>query len=123
MVLFVLSSVLAPLGLYETIVPSESELVEFEYVRDPGPWDRVTISRSNSKFTRFCEVGLAINCPGQFQGVIMNQTSSGTFRSVETDENSTINLTISLNFTVMFTGAISDIENTISDMFDIQYRR
>lgn len=120
--LLVLSSVLAPLGLYETIEPGESELVEFEYVKDLGPWGRATMPRPNAKFSRHCEMGLAINCPGQYQGVFMNETSPGHFESVETDETSTINLTIPENFTAMFTSATSDRGNTVSGLFDIQYR-
>jgi len=75
--LLTLSSVLAPLGLYDEIVPGDSKLVEFEYIKDPGPWGRVTMPRPNSKFTRHCELGLIINCPGQYQGVYMNETAPG----------------------------------------------
>jgi hypothetical protein len=121
--LLVLSSVLAPLGLHETIVPDGSKLVEFEYVRDPGPWGKVTMPRPDSKFSRHCEVSGTITCPGQYQGVYMNQTSPGSFESVATDETSTINTTIPVNFTAMFTSATSGRGNTVSGLFDIQYRR
>jgi len=121
--LLVVASVLAPLGLYDDIVPGDTKPVEFQYVKDVGPWGRVTMPRPDAKFTRYCEVGLTINCPGQYQGVYMNETEPGHWESVETDENSTINLTIPINFTTMFTSATSDRGNTISGLFDIQYRR
>ncbi|EXJ60920.1 hypothetical protein A1O7_05073 [Cladophialophora yegresii CBS 114405] len=121
--LLVLASVITPLGLYDEIVPGESKLVEFQYVKDPGPWGRVTMPRPNSQFTRQCEVGTVINCPGQYQGVYMAETEPGVWRSIETDENSTINITIPENFTTMFTSATSDQGNTVSGLFDIQYRR
>jgi hypothetical protein len=121
--LLILASVLAPLGLSEQIVPSDAQLVEFQYVKDPTPWGRVTMPRPNMKFTRYCEVGRAINCPGQYQGVYMNETEPGRFISVETDETSTINTTIPRNYTTMFRSATSDQGNTLSGMFDIQFRR
>jgi len=122
-IILVVSSVLTPLGLYEEIVPGESKLVEFEYGKDPGQWGRVTMLRPNLKFTRHCESGRHLNCPGQFQGVIMNETSPGHFESVELYEGATINLTIPVNYTAMFTSATSNKGNTVSGLFDIQYRR
>ncbi|KEF62700.1 uncharacterized protein A1O9_00673 [Exophiala aquamarina CBS 119918] len=121
--LLIVASVLAPLGLYDDIVPGESRLVEFQYVKDPGPWGRVTMPRPDVKFNRYCESGLVINCPGQYQGVYMNETEPGHWESVETDDTSTINTTIPANFTTMFTSATSERGNTISGLFDIQYRR
>lgn len=121
--LLIVASVLAPLGLHDDIVPGESKLLEFQYIKDPGPWGRVTMPRPDTKFSRYCEVGLVINCPGQYQGVYMNETEPGRWESVETDETSTVNLTIPANFTTMFTSATSDRGNTISGLFDIQYRR
>lgn len=120
--LLVFSGVLAPIGLYDVIEPGRSKLVEFEYVKDSGPWGRVTMPRPNAKFSRHCEVGTKINCPGQYQGVFMNETSPGRFQSHETDETSTINLTIPANYTAMFASATSDRGNTVSGLFDIQYR-
>jgi hypothetical protein len=122
-VILVAASVLTPLGLYEEIVPGQSKLVEFEYAKDLGPWGRVTMPRPNLKFNRHCESGRHINCPGQFQGVIFNETSPGTLKSVELYEGATINLTIPENYTAMFTSATSDKGNTVSGLFDIQYRR
>lgn len=120
--LLILASVLAPLGLSERIVPGDLELVEFAYARDPSPWGNVTMPRPNFKFSRQCEVGLAINCPGQYQGVYMNESEVGSWESVKTDESSTVNTTIPRNYTAMFRSATSDKGNTISGMFDIQYR-
>ncbi|WEW58640.1 hypothetical protein PRK78_004108 [Emydomyces testavorans] len=121
--ILVLSGVLTPLGLHETVVPGDPESVQFEYVKDPSQWGKVTLPRPNSKFTRLCESGRTINCPGQFQGVIFNETSPGRFESVETYPSATINLTIPRNFTAMFSSATADRGNTLSGLFDIQYRR
>lgn len=121
--LLVVVGIVTPLGLRDEIVLGESELIEFQYVHDPGPFGSVTMARPHADFTRYCEVGLQINCPGQYQGVYMNETAPGVYSSVETDENSTINTTIPANFTTMFTSATSDQGNTISGLFDIQFRR
>ncbi|KIW12673.1 hypothetical protein PV08_09951 [Exophiala spinifera] len=53
----------------------------------------------------------------------MEEIAPGTYQSQETDENSTINVTIPANFTKMFTSATSGLGDTRSGMFDIQYRR
>jgi hypothetical protein len=120
--LLVIASVLAPLGLYEVVIATEPQTVEFTYVRDQSPWGRTTMSRPNMAFSRICETGLTINCPGQYQGIFMNETRKGSFESVETDENSTINSTVPANFTNMFYSATEGPGNTLSGLFDIQYR-
>ena len=122
-ILLVVASILAPLGLRDEVVPRETKLMQFEYVPDLSPWGRVTMPRPDSKFTRNCELGLIINCPGQYQGVYMNETEPGHWESVETDADSTVNLTIPENYTAMFTSPTSDLGNTVSGLFDIQYRR
>lgn len=53
----------------------------------------------------------------------MQETQPGHYESQNTDETSTINVTIPSNFTEMFTSATSDKGNTVSGLFDIQYRR
>jgi hypothetical protein len=53
----------------------------------------------------------------------MNETSPGIWQSVETNADSTINLTIPENYTTMLSSATSDLGNTVSGLFDIQYRR
>ncbi|KIW17682.1 hypothetical protein PV08_04877 [Exophiala spinifera] len=121
--LLVVAGVVTPLGLHDEIVLGESELIEFQYIRDPGPFGSVTMARPYAEFTRYCEFGRHINCPGQYQSVYVNETEPGVYSSVETDENSTINTTIPANFTTMFTSATSDQGNTISGLFDIQFRR
>ncbi|RYP67549.1 hypothetical protein DL769_005727 [Monosporascus sp. CRB-8-3] len=121
--LLVPSSVLAPLGLSEEIVPTGSRRVEFAYAQDTSSWGRVTMPRPELAFGRLCETGLNINCPGQYQGVYMNETSEGVFESTLTDDDSTINSTIPLNYTNMFYSATSNPGNTVSGLFDIQYRR
>ncbi|RYP57325.1 hypothetical protein DL770_010696 [Monosporascus sp. CRB-9-2] len=121
--LLVPSSVLAPLGLSEEIVPTGSRRVEFAYAQDTSSWGRVTMPRPELAFGRLCETGLNINCPGQYQGVYMNETSEGVWESVSTDDDSTINSSIPLNYTNMFYSATSNQGNTVSGLFDIQYRR
>lgn len=121
--MLILAGVFTPLGLHEELVTGASRSVEFQYVPDSGPWGRVTMERPNAAFSRVCDLGLIINCPGQYQGVYMKETKPGHFESVETDENSIVNTTIPANFTTMFTSATSDRGNTISGLFDIQYRR
>ena len=121
--LLILAGVLTPIGLREEIVPRHSQAVPFQYVRDESPWGRVTMPRPNAPFSRYCEWGAVLNCPGQYQGVYMNETEPGTFSSVSTDENSTINTTMPANFTEMFESAASSMGDTRAGLFDIQYRR
>lgn len=121
--LLVAASVLAPLGLSDEISPGQSERVEFAYAQDASTWGRLTMPRPEMAFGRLCETGLNINCPGQYQGVYMNETEDGVWESTETDGDSTINSTIPLNYTNMFYSATSDPGNTVSGLFDIQFRR
>ncbi|RYP73177.1 hypothetical protein DL771_003813 [Monosporascus sp. 5C6A] len=121
--LLVLSSVLAPLGLSEEIVPTGSRRVEFAYAQDTSAWGRVTMPRPELAFGRLCQTGRNINCPGQYQGVYMNETLEGVWESVSTDDDSTLNSTIPPNYTNMFYSATSNPGNTVSGLFDIQYRR
>jgi hypothetical protein len=53
----------------------------------------------------------------------MNETEPGHWQSVETNVDSTINLTIPENYTAMFSSVTSDLGSTVSGLFDIQYRR
>lgn len=53
----------------------------------------------------------------------MKEISRGVFQSQKLYEGATINLTIPVNYTAMFSSATSDKGNTVSGMFDIQYRR
>jgi hypothetical protein len=121
--LLVLAGVLTPLGLREEIISGASRPATFQYVQDTSPWGRATMPRPHAPFNRRCEMGLTINCPGQYQGVFMNETEPGRFQSQSTDDNSTISVIIPHNFTEMFTSATSQLGNTISGLFDIQYRR
>lgn len=61
--LLVVASVVAPLGLYEEIRPSNDLVsVPFRYVKDPGPFGVVTMPRPDTAFGRVCDYGRAINC-------------------------------------------------------------
>ncbi|KAF3004334.1 hypothetical protein E8E13_009460 [Curvularia kusanoi] len=115
--------VLAPLGLSEEIMPGDAELVEFRYIKDPSPWGEFTMPRPNFIYGRYCEYGIRLNCPGQYQGFYVNETEPGHWSSFKTDQYSTINTTIPRNYTEMFRSATSDFGNTVSGLFDIQYRR
>ncbi|KEY73650.1 hypothetical protein S7711_07698 [Stachybotrys chartarum IBT 7711] len=114
---------MTPLGLRDEILPSKTEPIDFQYARDPTPWGTVTMARPNRPFGRYCEYGRRINCPGQYQGVDFNETSEGNFRSVKTDDSSTVNTTVPANYTAMFSSATAGAGNTVSGLFDIQYRR
>jgi hypothetical protein len=123
--LLVVAGVLAPLGLRDEIVPGPSQPVRFEYVRDPTSWGKITPVRPELRFSRHCEYGRRINCPGQYQGVdfVEKPPGSGNFTSVRASNASFVNTTLPVNYTAMFASATSDAGNTVSGMFDIQYRR
>lgn len=61
--------------------------------------------------------------PGQYQGVYMEETEPGHYEIQLTDADSTINTTIPANLTKIFSSATADLGNTLSGLFDIQYRR
>ncbi|KAL8376058.1 hypothetical protein RB595_007258 [Gaeumannomyces hyphopodioides] len=121
--LLVLAGVVAPLGLRDEIIPGAPQQVRFEYVRDPSPWGKITPVRPDLPFSRHCEFGRRINCPGQYQGVDFVEVAPGNFSSVRRDNSSFVNTTIPLNYTTMFASATGDPGNTLSGMFDVQYRR
>ncbi|KAK4447110.1 hypothetical protein QBC34DRAFT_440363 [Podospora aff. communis PSN243] len=125
-ILLVITSVAAPLGIREEVVPYSSRSVELRYIKDTSPWGLATMERPNRNFSRYCEFGRNLNCPGQFQGVRFLEIppGSGNFTSVQDDnQTSIINTTLPVNFTAMFTSATNDPGNTLSGLFDIQYRR
>ncbi|RYP19737.1 hypothetical protein DL765_003160 [Monosporascus sp. GIB2] len=122
-ILLVVAGIMAPLGLREEIAPGPSEPVYFQYAKDLTSWGRITMPRPDHRFGRYCEFGRRINCPGQYQGVDLNETSPGSWESVKTDNSSTVNTTLPANFTAMFSSATNDAGNTLSGLFDIQYRR
>ena len=124
--LLVVTSVVAPLGLREEVIPHATRPVMFQYVKDTGAWGRVTMDRPNLEMSRYCESGRSLNCPGQFQGVTMQEIppGSGNLTSVrENNETSIINTTLPLNFTKMFTSATDGEGNTLSGLLDIHPRR
>jgi hypothetical protein len=122
-VLLIVAGVTAPLGLRDEIVPGSLQPIQFQYVRDPTTWGKVTPGRPDLKFGRQCEFGRRINCPGQYQGVDFVEVSPGRLQSVKKDNSSTVNTTIPANYTAMFASATGDAGNTVSGMFDVQYRR
>ncbi|KAH6696819.1 hypothetical protein F5X68DRAFT_257152 [Plectosphaerella plurivora] len=124
-VLLVIAGVVAPLGLHEEIVanPGAARSVLFQYTKDPSPWGLSTLDRPHLPFGRYCEFGRRINCPAQYQGVDFVEVEDGTFQSVKTDNSSTINTTVPANYTAMFSSATDDPGNTLSGLFDVQFRR
>jgi hypothetical protein len=122
-ILIAVAGVSTPLGLRNEIVPVEAEPVLFQYTKDPSSWGRATMVRPNANFSRYCEFGRRINCPGQYNGVDFVEVSPGLFESVQSNDDSFIDTTIPANFTEMFSSATSDPGNTLSGLFDIQYRR
>ncbi|CAG9947227.1 unnamed protein product [Clonostachys rosea f. rosea IK726] len=122
--LLVLAGVLTPLGLSELVGPDASATpVNFQYARDDSVWGRVTMDRPDARFGRYCEVGRRLNCPGQYHGVDFVEFPNGTLRSVKQNEDSIIDTRIPANFTTMFSSATDGVGDTISGLFDIQYRR
>ncbi|KAK0623678.1 hypothetical protein B0T14DRAFT_427545 [Immersiella caudata] len=125
-VLVVITSVVTPLGLREETVPYSSQPLDLQYVKDTSPWGLATMDRPDRELSRYCEFGRNLNCPGQFQGVRFLEIppGSGNFTSVrDNNQTSIINTTLPENFTAMFTSATSEPGNTLSGLFNIQYRR
>jgi hypothetical protein len=122
-ILVAIAGVTAPLGLRDDIIARVSKPAYFQFVNDQTAWGRVTMPRPDRRFGRYCEFGQRINCPGQFNGVDFVETEPGRWESQRRTNDSFIDTTIPENYTSMFSSATSDPGNTLSGLFDIQYRR
>jgi hypothetical protein len=105
-----IAAIVTPLGLYETIVPGPQVLEKFNYLPDVGIFGIGTTARNESvPWSRACGGSVEpFTCPDLTRGASPNNQVID--RSIPPE---TINL---------FSSGISASSNSISSIFDIQWR-
>ncbi|KAF8251516.1 hypothetical protein K440DRAFT_658621 [Wilcoxina mikolae CBS 423.85] len=121
LLLMTLAGVITPLGLSDAVKPGTIGVAQFQYVKDEGPWGQSTPPRPDFKFSRLCGALIFMNCPGSYAGYRTFSNSTGAYGIPDFD-SATINSTLPNNLTEMFSSATSGQGNTVSGLFDIQYR-
>ncbi|KAH8812938.1 hypothetical protein F5884DRAFT_318929 [Xylogone sp. PMI_703] len=116
----IVSSV-TPLGLSSSISQVAPQLVAFQYIQDDSPIGQATTSHADYATNRLCGYFIQLNCPGNAAGYTTFENSTGWYGIANTPD-AYISSTIASNITEAFTSATSDPGNTISSVFDIQYR-
>ncbi|RDW63674.1 hypothetical protein BP6252_11219 [Coleophoma cylindrospora] len=122
--LIAIAGVVTPLGLYETLLPSDSIQAPFKYLADTSAFGYGTPPRSVYPFNRMCGDGNPLH------GFIKPCPFSDTISTVSTFPNGTIsynypwgvNLSIPQTIVDTFSSGTDD-QTTVSNYFDIQWRR
>ncbi|CRG91612.1 Unconventional myosin-VIIa [Talaromyces islandicus] len=110
-----------PLGLKNVVKLDKPQALGFHYVPDASPFGFGTPVRYN-RFSRLCGNLLFMNCPGAtFGGMLTFSNDTGTY-NIPTTPDAIINSSISSDYLEMFTSATSGTGNTLSGLFDVQYR-
>ncbi|OJD27594.1 hypothetical protein ACJ73_01016 [Blastomyces percursus] len=113
--LVAIASIVTPLGLYESIEPSnEDENSPFKYMKDTSAFGYGTPPRPNGFFSRHC--GTEYQCPGAIVekkcekiGLLENCTSS-------------VDITLPESFIAPFRDGATKFSPSVSSIFDIQWR-
>jgi hypothetical protein len=116
----VVSSV-TPLGLSSSVASTSQQAVQFQYTPDNSPIGEATTSHQDYATNRLCGFDSRVNCPGSAEGYDTFQNSTGWY-GIPTTPDAYISSTIASNITEAFTSATGGDGNTISSVFDIQYR-
>ena len=113
------ASIVTPLGLYESISPSTSvKQYEFRYATDPSVFGEATPSRPVEGFSRVCGDFVPVACPNS--GNKITVTRNSTTISADTDA---ISVKIPANITDFFQSGPSELGQTVSSIFDLQWRK
>ncbi|KAL2062708.1 hypothetical protein VTL71DRAFT_5780 [Oculimacula yallundae] len=117
--LIAIAGIVTPLGLYETLLPTDNVQTPFQYLKDSSPFGYGTPPRSNLTFNRKCGGWTPLPCPYSNTIVVtkLDQIGNGTI-DVPYGYNNSIPDVI----TQTYSSGIGD-DSTISNYFDIQYRR
>ncbi|KAL5315720.1 hypothetical protein ACEPPN_016590 [Leptodophora sp. 'Broadleaf-Isolate-01'] len=117
--LIAIAGIITPLGLYETLVPTDNVQTPFQYLKDSSPFGYGTPPRSNLTFNRKCGDFGPLPCPYS-NTIIVNvfdQSGNGTV-----DMPYGYNASIPDIVTEIYSSGVGN-NTTISNYFDIQYRR
>jgi len=119
-ILFILTSVITPLGLYEALNTSHSIETPFKYIQDASPFGTGTPPRSNLSFSRQCGGTFGLQpCP--FSDTVVIDVADGA---------GGLNQTFPYGYDTNIPQIVKDIyssgtsnSTTVSNYFDIQWRR
>ncbi|RMZ86686.1 hypothetical protein DV736_g6090, partial [Chaetothyriales sp. CBS 134916] len=111
-----IASIVTPLGLSDTVLPSSSaKPISFPYIADVGPFGYGTPPRSNVGFNRICGYFGLIACPGSDTVQVASGDGSETFPNG-------YDASIPKSRFDTFQSGLSELPQTVSSFFDIQWR-
>ncbi|EER37428.1 predicted protein [Histoplasma capsulatum H143] len=113
--LVAITSIVTPLGLYESIEPSgDKENTPFRYIKDTSAFGYGTPPRPDGFFSRYC--GTTYTCPGS--------TVERKCEKIGLLENCTSNIQTALpeSFITPFRDGATKFSPSVSSIFDIQWR-
>jgi hypothetical protein len=108
--------------LYQVLQPAGTEHPAFQYVQDSSPFGYATAPRSNYSWSRICGTGTLFvspkPCPFSDTVSVVNYESNGTI-----DYEYPYGVNMSVPMTLIDTYSSGTSNTTVSNYFDIQYRR
>jgi hypothetical protein len=115
-----IAGVVTPLGLYQTLLSDDNVQTPFKYLADTSPYGYGTPPRSNFSFNRYCGGGFGpAPCPFTDSVSITSSFPNGT---IQVDFPYGIDMEIPEIVNETFSSGTDD-HTTISNFFDIQWRR
>jgi hypothetical protein len=123
-ILIALAGVITPLGLYETLLPSNDIQTPFQYLADSSSFGYATPPRSNYTFNRMCGSGdplLGAIKPCPFSDTVSTVTSFPN-GNISYEYPYGVNLSIPQVIWDTYSSGTNN-QTTISNYFDIQWRR
>lgn len=117
-VLTAVAAVVTPLGLYQDIVPRAQKSAQFHYIEDTSVFGKNTPPRdADTRFSRLCGGFAPIVCPNSQGNLTAYTNATGQFVDVEQ-----YNTDIPQRVTEAFQSGLSDMEASVSSIFDIESR-
>ncbi|KAI9931181.1 hypothetical protein ASPWEDRAFT_166871 [Aspergillus wentii DTO 134E9] len=113
-----IAGIVTPLGLYEAVVPGPRTQASFQYMPDASPFGYGTPPRSSLPFSRICQSSIYTACP--FSDTVMEMT----------EQDGRVKAQYPYKYNTSIPSVVSDIyssgtdsHTTVSNFFDIQWRR
>lgn len=117
-ILVAIAAIVTPMGLYETIVVSDSPTPSaFHYVEDESPFGQGTPPRTDMTWSRFCGAHTLVACPNSFSNVTFFSNSTGNYYNVRKYDTQVPKYVVDA-----FQSGLSDFNKSVSSIFDIQAR-
>ncbi|KAG8211256.1 hypothetical protein GTR04_1404 [Trichophyton interdigitale] len=116
--LFGITAIVTPLGLYEGVSPrKDTKLVDFHYVKDTSPIGYGTPARGDVRFSRICGGFTPQVCPHSNGNLTSFQNSTGEYVSGDWYDTRVPQHVIDI-----FQSGLSSQQSSVSSIFDIQWR-